>query len=78
MARDEALKKRLRVFAGFTVFYACSSADSRWDSNRGGPYFTFTWLIAAGFLYFGLLAATKLVEKPAWWINFKQNTVNTV
>lgn len=27
--------------------------------------------IAAGFLYFGLLATTKLVEQPTWWRNLK-------
>lgn len=32
-------------------------------------------VISAGFLYFGLLAATKLVEKPTWWRNFKQDMV---
>jgi hypothetical protein len=28
-------------------------------------------VIAAGFLYFGLLAATRLVERPTWWQNMK-------
>lgn len=27
--------------------------------------------IAAGFLYFSLLATTKLVERPTWWRNFR-------
>ena len=28
-------------------------------------------VIAAGLLYFGLLAVTKLVERPTWWRNMK-------
>ncbi|MDH3901395.1 MAG: hypothetical protein OEU51_10160 [Gammaproteobacteria bacterium] len=30
-------------------------------------------VISAGFLYFGLLAATKLLEQPTWWRNFKRD-----
>lgn len=33
-------------------------------------------VVAAGFLYFVLLAATKLFEKPTWWRNLKQGALN--
>lgn len=150
LARDESLKKRLSVFAGFTVFYSLFIGGFALDFKSWWPVFAFTWLIAAklvsivtdmrhtqrqkqrmrvywgasalfyllavfatlflpaaelgisrhgtaygipgsgawvshphtviaaGFLYFGLLAATKLVEKPDWWLNSRQNTVMTV
>jgi hypothetical protein len=150
LARDEALKKRLRIFAGLTVFYSLFIGGFALGFKSWWPVFAFTWLIAAklvsmvtdmrhtqrqkqrmrgywgvsalfyllavfatlflavpelgitrhgtaygipgsgewvshphtviaaGFLYFGLLAATKLVEKPDWWLNFRQNTVKTV
>lgn len=32
-------------------------------------------VIAAGFLYFGLLAVTKLLEQPTWWRGFERNAV---
>lgn len=50
--------------------YGISGSSGAWVSH---PHI----VIAAGFLYFGLLAATKLVEKPTWWRNLNQNVVNT-
>ena len=32
-------------------------------------------VIAAGFLYFGLLAVTKLLEQPTWWRGLERNAV---
>ncbi len=34
-------------------------------------------VIAAGFLYFGSLALTKLNEKPTWWRNMGRKTLET-
>ncbi len=34
-------------------------------------------LIAAGFLYFGLLSLTRLVEQPTWWRNLKVRPVQS-
>jgi hypothetical protein len=50
--------------------YGITSSGGAWVSH---PHIA----IAAGFLYFGLLATTKLVEQPTWWRNIKQQGVKT-
>ena len=147
LASDEALKKRLVAFAGFTVFYGLFIGGYALGFKSWWPVIAFAWLItaklvtmvtdsrhterqkqrirgywgvsamfylfavfatvflplpefgitrhgsaygisgssgvwvtdphtgiAAGLLYFGLLAATKLVEQPTWWRNLGRYT----
>ena len=50
--------------------YGLSGVSGEWISH---PHTA----IAAGFLYFGLLAATKLVEQPTWWRKLDRKAVNT-
>jgi hypothetical protein len=147
LASGQALKDRLKVFAGFTIMYSLFIGGFALGFQSWWPVIAFTWLItaklvslvtgsdhserdkqrmrgywgvsagfyllavfatlflpvpefgitrhgsaygipgsgewvsnphiviAAGFLYFGLLAETKLAEQPTWWRNLNPNVM---
>lgn len=150
LASDQALRDRLKAFAGFTIFYSLFIGGFALSFGSWWPVIAFVWLvaaklvsllsgerhperetqrmrgwwgvsaglyllavfatlflpfpefgitrqgaaygisasggiwvsdphtgIAAGCLYFGMLAATKLAERPTWWRGFDQDTTKT-
>jgi hypothetical protein len=64
------------VFIPFPEFGITRHGSAYGISGNSGEWVSHPHtVIAAGFLYFGLLAVTKLFEQPTWWRNLDRNAV---